>query len=79
VKNAIRNVLVRQKVQATLAGLSGMAKVEIVDPDLKKVADEAAVQRKTLQDQQNKANVGEASEDAGGKGDLLVPGEETPQ
>ncbi len=81
VKNAIRNVLVRQKVQAKLASLKDVAKVEIVDPDLKKVADEAAIQRKTLQEQQGKANVSaDAPEEEGaaGKGDLILP-EETPQ
>jgi peptidyl-prolyl cis-trans isomerase C len=79
VKNAIRNVLVRQKVQAKLASLRDTAKVEIVDPDLKKVADEAAAQRKALQDQQNKADVGEGGDEGGGKGDLLIPGDENPQ
>jgi peptidyl-prolyl cis-trans isomerase C len=81
VKSAIRNVLVRQKVQAKLAGLKDTAKVEIVDPDLKAVADEAAEQRKTLQEQQGKANVSEdapADDGSTGKGDLLIP-EETPQ
>ena len=42
VKNAIRNVLVRQKVQEKLASLKDVAKVEIIDPDLKKISDEAA-------------------------------------
>jgi peptidyl-prolyl cis-trans isomerase C len=80
VKTAIRNVLVRKKVQEKLASLKDVAKVEIVDPDLKKVADEAAAQRKTLQDQQNKANVGDGGDEGGGgKGDLLVPGDENPQ
>ncbi len=80
VKSAIRNVLVRQKVQETLAGLKDVAKVEIVDPDLKKVAEEAAAQRKALEAKQQKPNVsGEepaapGSEDDG-KGDLLIPEE----
>ena len=80
VKSAIRNVLVRQKVQETLAGLKDVAKVEIVDPDLKKVAEEAAAQRKALEAKQQKPNVsGEepaapGSEDDG-KGDLLIPDE----
>jgi peptidyl-prolyl cis-trans isomerase C len=75
VKGAIRNVLVRQKVQAKLASLKDVAKVEIVDPDLKKVADEAAEQRKVLQDQQGKANVSQdaGEEGATGKGDLILP------
>ena len=79
VKNAIRNVLVRQKVQAKLASLKDVAKVEIIDPDLKKISDEAAAQRKILLEQQGKANVSEdAGDGSSGKGDLLVP-EETPQ
>ncbi len=80
VKNAIRNVLVRQKVQEKLASLKDLAKVEIVDPDLQKVADEAQKQRKSLQDQE-KANVSvdaPADDGSSGKGDLLIP-EETPQ
>lgn len=77
VKGAIRNVLIRQKVQDTLAGLKNQAKVEIVDEDLKKVAAEAEKQRKALQDKAKEQNVtspdagGEG--DASGKGDLLVP------
>ena len=79
VENAIRNVLVRQKVQAKLASLKDVAKVEIVDPDLKKISEEAQAQRKALQEQRSKANISEDAGDAGsGKGDLLVP-EETPQ
>jgi peptidyl-prolyl cis-trans isomerase C len=80
VQIAIRNVLVRQKVQAKLASLKDVAKVEIVDPDLKKISEEAQAQRKLLQEQQGKANVSEDAGDGGstGKGDLLVP-EETPQ
>jgi peptidyl-prolyl cis-trans isomerase C len=83
VKDAIRNVLVRNKVQETLAGLKGTAKVEIVDEDLKKIADEASKQRKALFDQQQKANIagGEdpnaTGEAAGGKGDLLAPADST--
>ena len=79
VKAAIRNVLVRQKVQEALAGLKNVAKVEIVDPDLKKVADEAAAQRKALEEKQQKPNVtGEDPAAIGeddGKGDLLIPDE----
>jgi peptidyl-prolyl cis-trans isomerase C len=77
VKTAIRNVLVRQKVQEKLASLKDVAKVEIIDPDLKKVSEEAAAQRKQLLDKQGKPNVG-VEDGASGKGDLLVP-EETPQ
>jgi peptidyl-prolyl cis-trans isomerase C len=75
VKGAIRNVLVRQKVQAKLASLKDVAKVEIVDPDLQKVADEAQKQRKSLQDGE-KPNVSAdapAEGEGSGKGDLLIP------
>ena len=41
VKSAIRNVLVRNKVQSMLQALQGTAKVEILDPELKKAQDEA--------------------------------------
>lgn len=84
VKDAIRNVLVRKKVQDTLAGLKDSAKVEIVDDDLKKIAEEAAKQRKAIFDQQQKANIaGGENPDAGGgdanggKGDLLAPSDTT--
>jgi peptidyl-prolyl cis-trans isomerase C len=81
VKTAIRNVLVRQKVQDKLASLRDVAKVEILDEDLKKIADEAKKQREALQKQQEKAGVtgqvdgsAPAEEGAsGGKGDLLIP------
>lgn len=81
VKTAIRNVLVRQKVQDKLASLRDVAKVEILDEDLKKIADEASKQRKALQEKQEKAGVsgqvdGSAPQDdggSGGKGDLLIP------
>ena len=78
VKAAIRNALVRDKVQALLASLQDTAKVEILDPDLKKAQAEAAAQHKLLQDQ--KAAGGGVSTDApaapadtGGKGDLSLP------
>jgi peptidyl-prolyl cis-trans isomerase C len=82
VKAAIRNALVRQKVQETLASLRDVAKVEIIDEDLKKVAAEAEKQRRALQEKMKKANVGTPGEgtpadaaggDGSGKGDLLIP------
>lgn len=76
VKGAIRNVLVRQKVNEALASLKDVAKVEILDEDLKKIADETAKQRKLLLEQQNKKAVtGDAATegDGTGKGDLLLP------
>ena len=89
VKSAIRNVLVRNKVQEILAGLQGTAKVEILDPDLKKAQEEAQAQHK-LQGDQAAPVVGAdttgaqggggapAAPDTSGKGDLALPGA-TPQ
>lgn len=76
VKGAIRNVLVRQKVNETLTSLKDVAKVEILDEDLKKMSEEAAKQRKQLLEQQNNQPVtGDSGSggDSGGKGDLLLP------
>jgi peptidyl-prolyl cis-trans isomerase C len=77
VKGAIRNVLVRKKVQEKLAELRKVAKVEVVDPDLKNFAAEAAKQRQALEAKQQGTSV--EAEPAGegesqtGKGDLLLP------
>ncbi len=76
VKRAIRNVLVRDKVQALLASLQGTAKVEILDPDLKKAQEEAQTQHKTLLEQQGGAGADiavPADGSDGGKGDLALP------
>lgn len=73
VKGAIRNVLVRQKVNETLATLKDVAKVEIIDEDLKKISEEAAKQRQQLIEQQNKQPATGDSGAEGGKGDLLLP------
>jgi peptidyl-prolyl cis-trans isomerase C len=76
VHEAIRNVLIRQKVQKTLEGLKDVAKVEIIDPDLKAASEEAQKQRKVIEDQQQKANVlqgGDGGDGSAGKGDLLIP------
>jgi peptidyl-prolyl cis-trans isomerase C len=82
VRSAIRNVLVRKKVTETLASLKDVAKVEIVDPELKKIAEEAQKQRQQLMDkQQNKAVTGgtdpSVEGDDSGKGDLLLPDDGT--
>lgn len=80
VKSAIRNVLVRGKVNETLASLRDVAKVEIIDEDLKKLADEAKKQREQLMQQQNKKPISADGEGEGsGKGDLLVPEDGTNQ
>jgi peptidyl-prolyl cis-trans isomerase C len=76
VKSAIRNVLLRKKVQEVMNSLRAGAKIEIVDEDLKKYADEAAKAMKAAQDKQ----AGQATlpapqggSDGGGKGDLQIP------
>lgn len=81
VKSAIKNVLVRDKVQALLASLQGTAKVEILDPDLKKAQDEAQAQHNALIEKQKKDGASSAVQglgdgtatDSGGKGDLALP------
>jgi peptidyl-prolyl cis-trans isomerase C len=75
VKGAIRQVLVRRKVQERLAELRKIAKVDVLDPDLKKFADDLAKQRESLQKQQDgQAAAPEGdTEGASGKGDLLAP------
>ena len=70
VKEALRNVKVRDKLQAKLQALQSTAKVELIDPDLKKAHDEYVAQQKVLQDQAAKQG---AVPDAGGKGDLAPP------
>ncbi len=79
VKSAIRNVLVRDKVQAKLASLQGTAKVEIIDPDLKKAQEEAQAQHKALLEKQKQNGTAAAVQgqtdgtDQSGKGDLALP------
>ncbi len=77
VKSAIRNVLLRKKVQETMDGLRSTSKIEIIDEDLKKYADEAAKAMKAARDKQSgqvAAPVAETETDGGGgKGDLQIP------
>jgi peptidyl-prolyl cis-trans isomerase C len=85
VKGAIRNVLLRKKVQDIMASLRTTAKIEIVDADLKKFTEEAMKQRKAMEDKQagqivapvdGQPTDGGAPADAGtadGKGDLELP------
>jgi peptidyl-prolyl cis-trans isomerase C len=75
VKGAIRQVLVRRKVQEQLAELRKTAKVEVLDEDLKKFAEDLAKQRAALQKKQEgeAAATGDTEGDVGGKGDLLAP------
>jgi peptidyl-prolyl cis-trans isomerase C len=69
VKPAIRSVLLGKKLQQVIAGLRGASKIEFVDEDLKKRAEETAAQRKALEEK--KATGGES--ESTGKGDLLIP------
>lgn len=87
VKAAIRNVLLRQKVGEVMQKIRAASKVELIDEDLKKYAEEAAKAAQGLKDKQQKAleqgggATGGATEggdapagDAtGGKGDLQLP------
>jgi peptidyl-prolyl cis-trans isomerase C len=84
VKTAIRNVLLRKKVQELMEVARKSAKIEILDPDLKKAGADAAARAKQLQDpnaqpqdQQAPADGGgDAPADGGdgsGKGDLQIP------
>jgi peptidyl-prolyl cis-trans isomerase C len=76
VKSAIRNVLLRKKVQETMDELRKTAKVEVLDEDLKKYAEDVAKKRKAMTDKQNGGVAvapAEGEADTGGKGDLQVP------
>ena len=76
VKSAIRNVLLRKKVSETMERIRGGSKVEIVDEDLKKYAEDAAKAAKAYQERQQKAlEQGGSIESLGestGKGDLQI-------
>jgi peptidyl-prolyl cis-trans isomerase C len=72
VKDAIRNTLMAKKVQEKLAGLQGTAKVDLVDPDLKKQYDAFQAQQKNIQQQQGAAAVVNGQTDDSGKGDLTA-------
>ena len=83
VKSAIRNVLLRRKVGEIMEKVRAASKVEILDEDLKKYAEDAAKAAKAFQEKQQKTldqgggvlTGGEAPADAdsGGKGDLQLP------
>ncbi|MFO1132149.1 MAG: peptidyl-prolyl cis-trans isomerase [Hyphomicrobiales bacterium] len=84
VKQAIRNVLLRQKVGEVMAKIREASKVEILDEDLKKYAEEAAKAAKNFQDNKQKVldqatGVAPAADDnaagdaTSGKGDLQLP------
>ena len=75
VKTAIRNVLLRKQVQDTMESIRKASKIEIVDEDLKKYAEEAAKAAKTFQEKQSGITLPavEGEPDGGGKGDLQIP------
>ena len=85
VKQAIRNVLLRQKVGEVMAKIREASKVEILDDDLKKYAEEASKAAKNFQENRQKVldqATGAAPADGGdnaagdaesGKGDLQLP------
>ncbi len=84
VKTAIRNVLLRRKVGEVMEKIRAASKVEIIDPDLKKYAEDAANAAKAYQEKQQKAldqvdggildsTADPAGDASSGKGDLQVP------
>jgi peptidyl-prolyl cis-trans isomerase C len=84
VKQAIRNVLLRQKVGEVMAKIREASKVEILDDDLKKYAEEAAKAARNFQDNKQKvldqttgtapaADDNAAGDATTGKGDLQLP------
>jgi len=77
VKGAIRNVLLRKKVQETMEQLRQTAKVDVLDEDLKKYATEVMAKRRAIQEKQNQLNAdgtgGDPNADTSGKGDLQAP------
>ena len=83
VKAAIRNVLLRKKVGETMDKIRAASKVELIDEDLKKYAEDAAKAAKNYQDQQGKTldqtgagntTAGDTAQpDTSGKGDLQLP------
>jgi peptidyl-prolyl cis-trans isomerase C len=84
VKPAIRNVLLRRKVGELMEKIRAASKVEIIDPDLKKYAEDSAKAAKNFQEKQQKAleqsdgtvldgSTGDGAATGDGKGDLQLP------
>lgn len=76
VKSAIRNVLLRKKVAETMDRIRKGSKIDIVDEDLKKYAEEAARAATAFQERQQKALDQDGDvlgPSSSGKGDLLLP------
>lgn len=69
VKPAIRSVLLGKKLQQVITGLREASKIEFLDEDLKKRAEETTSQRKALENKKATEGDGEST----GKGDLLIP------
>jgi peptidyl-prolyl cis-trans isomerase C len=67
VKNGIKAVLMRKKVQDTVSSLRKQAKIDVVDPDLKKLQE---LSQKKIEELKKKQQGGESS--TGGKQDLKI-------
>ena len=78
VKNAIRNVLLRRKVGETMEKIRAESKVEIIDEDLKKYAEEAAKAAKAFQEKQQKALDGGAATGGAADGGATDGGDTAP-
>jgi len=70
VKAAIRNILVRKKVQEVVDQTRAASKVEILDKDLNKMIEEL---EKTKPTDGSGAQAGDAANGSGGKSDLQLP------
>jgi peptidyl-prolyl cis-trans isomerase C len=76
VKTAIRNLLLRQKVQEAVIGLRKTADIQLIDPDLQKYAQDAEKKRQQIDQQrkqQQKPDSGDAGVSSDGKSDPLTP------
>jgi peptidyl-prolyl cis-trans isomerase C len=71
VKEAIRTQLVQQKAQEVVTGLRDAAKIEVVDPELKKSMDDAAAKGEGAPD--------ETPDDQSGQGDQSGPDDQSGQ
>ncbi|HEX3217625.1 MAG TPA: peptidylprolyl isomerase [Aestuariivirgaceae bacterium] len=71
VKNAIKLVLVREKVQNRLIELRTKAQIDVLDPDLKKLQERSEAQRQQIM--QRLQQQGGAGTGNGGKQDLQIP------
>jgi peptidyl-prolyl cis-trans isomerase C len=74
VKNAIKLVLVREKVQNRLIELRTKAQIDVLDPDLKKLQERSEAQRQQIM--QRLQQQGGPGTGNGGKQDLQLPAPE---